>query len=313
MNYSNTVPGLNKVNFKSQGENLVGNLYTPEDFDSGNNYPTVLYSGPFNQVKEQTGDVYGRKMAAKGYIFLSFDHLGYGDSEGVVRNYENPSIKMESIRDAVSYLRTLPFVNVDKLYGLGVCASGGYMTIVATTDKRIKAVATVSGMMNNTAGYFGTMTKEQLMPLFKAANDARQKTYETGQVDYYDALGLEMDADAFNALPIDSAQYEGVDFYMTGRGGAQTYPRYDHKAPMFLMEQSPIANAVAIAPFLYTPYLGIIGGKAETGVLTQMIYDAASEPKELYVVDGASHVSLYDIDRDVAQAVDKMHEFYSKH
>ena len=35
--------------------------------------------GPFNQVKEQMGAKYGQKFAQKGYVFLAFDHLGYGD------------------------------------------------------------------------------------------------------------------------------------------------------------------------------------------------------------------------------------------
>ena len=42
-------------------------------------------------------------------------------------------------------------------------------------------------------------------------------------------------------------------------------------------------------------------------------YEAASEPKELYEVPGASHVSLYDIDKDVDQAVAKMDEFFKKY
>ena len=30
--------------------------------------------------------MYGKKLAKKGYIVLVFDHLGYGDSDGPVRN-----------------------------------------------------------------------------------------------------------------------------------------------------------------------------------------------------------------------------------
>ena len=90
-----------------------------------------------------SGALYGRKFAAKGFVALSFDHVGYGDSEGEIRNFENPAVKMESIRDAISYLRSLPFVDREKFYGLGACASGGHMPIVATTDKRLKAIAAV--------------------------------------------------------------------------------------------------------------------------------------------------------------------------
>lgn len=103
--------GRNKIIFRSQGQSLAGLLYLPAGFDSNKSYPTVIYSGPFNQVKEQTGDIYGRQLAQKGFVVLNFDHLGYGESEGEIRNYENAFIKIESIRDAISYLGTLPTVS----------------------------------------------------------------------------------------------------------------------------------------------------------------------------------------------------------
>lgn len=305
--------GVNKISFKSQGHNLAGLLIIPENYNPTQKYPTVIFSGPFNQVKEQTGAIYGEKLAKKGYITLVFDHLGYGDSEGKVRNNEKSSWKMEGIRDSISFLGTLNVVNRDQLFGLGVCASGGYMPIVATTDKRLKAIATVSGMMDNSGFYFGTMTKEQLLPLFKMANDARQKAYETGEVEYYDALGMES-LDLEN-LDKKSAMYEGYDYYMTKRAGKETYPNYTHLAPKVLMEDAPLTSATTLAPYLYTPYLGIYGEKAmkDTGPLTVAFYKAASEPKELYEVPGASHVSLYDIDEDVNRAVDRIDEFFKKH
>lgn len=304
--------GENKVTFKSQGVKLAGLLFTPENFDETKNYPTVVFSGPFNQVKEQMGALYGKKFAAKGFVFLSFDHLGYGDSEGELRNNENSFIKMESIRDAISYLGTLDFVNKDKLYGYGACASGGYIPLVAVTDKRLKAIATVSGMMDNQSSYFGMLSKEQLMPIFKMANEARQKAYENGEVEYYDALN--MSAVDPNNLP-EGAMGEGYDYYMTARAGKETYANYTHLAPKTLMENAPMTSAKLYAPYLYTPYLGIYGEKAmtDTAPLTVEFYKACSEPKELYAIPEASHVSLYDIDKDVDKAVDKMVEFFNKY
>ena len=313
VNIAELKSGTNNITFISQGHSLAANLYLPEDFDASKKHPTVIFSGPFNQVKEQTGAVYGRKLAGKGYVALMFDHIGYGDSEGEIRNFENGFVKMESIRDGVSFLGTLPFVDRNRLFGLGICASGGYMSIVATTDKRLNAIATVSGMMDNTASYFGAMTREQILPLLQMANAARQKAYETGEVDYYDALGFaSLDLEQ---LDKDSAQYEGYDFYMTERAGSQTYRNFSHEAPKFLMESAPLTSAIALAPYLYTPYLGIYGEKAlkDTGPLTVAYYNAASEPKELYEVSGASHVSLYDIDKDVDRAVGKMDEFFKRH
>ena len=306
--------GINKVAFRSQGVMLSGLVFTPENFDENQQYPTVVYSGPFNQVKEQMGTAYGKKFAENGYVFLSYDPYSFGESEGEVRNNEHAHYKMESIRDAISFLRTLPFVNREKFYGYGGCASGGYMALVAVTDKRLKAIATVSGMMDNQASYFNAMTKEQITPLFEFANEARQKQYETGEAEYYDVL---------NMAKTDPSN-EGYDYYMTKRAGAQTYPNYSHLAPQTIMENAPMTSAVLYAPYLYTPYLGIIGEKSipkkgeqilplHTGPLTVSFYNAASEPKELFEVPGASHVDLYDKEEFVTQVVDKMDKFFRKY
>lgn len=44
--------GVNTVFFRSGNLQLAGLLFTPKDFDVNKQYPTVVFSGPFNQVKE---------------------------------------------------------------------------------------------------------------------------------------------------------------------------------------------------------------------------------------------------------------------
>ncbi|MCG8462856.1 MAG: hypothetical protein MI919_41755 [Holophagales bacterium] len=249
---------------------------------------------------------------------ISFDHVGYGDSEGELRNNENAFVKIESIRDAISFLGTLPFVDRHRIFGLGVCASGGYMALVATTDKRLKAIATVSGMMSNRASYFETLDRETVTALIAAQNAGRQRTYETGEVEYVDALGMEAEAGAIREGATPS---EGYDYYMTERAGAVTYPSYTHLSPSFMLEAPMLADAATFAPYIYTPYMGIVGSKAmdpasgplATGPLTTTFFELASEPKELVEIDGASHVDLYDKDEHVSRAVDAMHGFFEKH
>lgn len=318
MNSQKLATGINSIRFKSQGVNLAAHLYLPQGFDATKSYPAVVFSPPFNQVKEQTGAVYGEHLAKLGYATIVFDHLGYGDSEGELRNNENAFVKIESIRDAVSFMGTLPFIDKQQLFGLGVCASGGYMALVATTDKRLKAVATVSGMMGNKASYFETMDRETVTGLIAMQNAGRQKAYETGEVDYVDALGIQAEEQAIKAGATPS---EGYDYYMTARAGAQTYPNYTHLSPSFMLEAPMLADAQSYAPYIYTPFIGIVGSKAMdpasgmlmTGPLTKKFFDAASEPKQFVEVAGASHVDLYDKEQYVSQAVKAMDTFFKKH
>lgn len=310
--------GRNDISFPSLGNKLAAFLYTPEGFDETKSYPAVVMSPPFNQVKEQTMDVYGPRLAAAGYVAIGFDHIGYGASEGDIRNNENSWLKIESIRDAISYMGTLPFVDRDNLFGLGVCASGGYMALVATTDKRLKAVASVSGMVGNKASYFETMDRETITGLIAMQNAGRQKAYETGVVDYVDALGIAAEGEAIKAGATPS---EGYDYYMTARAGAETYPTYSHMAPSFMLEAPMLADAMNYAPYIYTPFIGIVGSEAmnlangalATGPLTKAFVDAASEPKEFVEISGASHVSLYDIPKDVDRAIAAMDGFFKQY
>ncbi len=301
--------GKNALTFKSQGLNLAAHLYTPEGFDQRGSYPAVVISSAFNQVKEQTGAVYAARLARLGYVAISFDHIGYGDSEGEIRNNENAFVKIESIRDAISYMGTLPFVDRDNLFGLGVCASGGYMALVATTDKRLKAIASVSGMLGNQMSYFGTMDRETVTALIATQNAGRQKAYETGDIDYVDVLQM----DAAARAPEGSAMREGYEYYMTARAGAETYPNYSHLSPSFMLEAPMLADAMSYAPYLYTPFVGIYGETADTAPLTKMFHEKASEPKELVEIAGASHVSLYDIPEDVNRAAAAMDAFFKTH
>ena len=303
--------GKNEITFKSQGLNLAAHLYTPEGFNEAGSYPAVVFSSAFNQVKEQAGAVYGPRLAKLGYVTIVFDHIGYGDSEGELRNNENSFVKIESIRDAISFMGTLPFVDRDNLFGLGVCASGGYMALVATTDKRLKAIASVSGMLGNKASYFEAMDRETVTGLIAMQNAGRQKAYETGVVDYVDALQMDSAANA----PEGTAAREGCEYYMTARAGAETYPNYSHLSPSFMLEAPMLADAMSYAPYLYTPFIGIYGEKAmvDTAPLTVNFYEKASEPKELIEISGATHVSLYDVDEDVSRAIEAMDAFFKKH
>lgn len=305
--------GRNNVTFRSQRVNLAGHLYLPAGFEAGKAYPTVLFSGPIGQVKEQMAANYGAAMSERGYVYLAFDHVGFGDSEGDHRQDENPFKKMAGIRDAVSYLGTLPFVDRTRLFGIAGCASASYMPVVAVTDKRIKALASISGLLDAHARFFGGQSTEQMLSLIKMSNDARQKLYEEGQLEPVDLLGFERNDPA--TLDPDSINGQGYDYYQTDRAGSQTFPNYDYRVSATMFETQPLVSAMQWAPYLNTPFLGIYGSKAmeNTAPATLRFYETATEPKELFEIEGARHVDLYDFPEYVSQAADRMDIFFEKH
>ena len=65
---------------------------------------------------------------------------------GEPRYLEDPAQRVEDIRYAVDYLTTLNFIDTNSIGLLGICAGGGYAVNAALKERRIKAVATISGV-----------------------------------------------------------------------------------------------------------------------------------------------------------------------
>lgn len=60
------------------------------------------------------------------------------------------------------------------------------------------------------------------------------------------------------------------------------------------------------------PLLLIAGGRADSREQNELAYKAASEPKELFIVDDATHLDLYDVDRFVTPVADKLADYYAR-
>jgi fermentation-respiration switch protein FrsA (DUF1100 family) len=135
-----------KIQFKSDGLILVGNLYKPKNFNTSKKYSAIVTGGSLTSVKEQMSGLYAEKLAENGLVSSAFDYRNYGESEGEPRQYEDLSLKLKDLEAAVTYLLSLPYVKT--VGALGVCTLGGNMAYLASDDKRVKALAIVAAHLD---------------------------------------------------------------------------------------------------------------------------------------------------------------------
>ena len=312
LNLSDLKPGKNKVSFVSKGVEIVGDLYVPEGFDTDKTYNTIVMTPPFPQVKDQTLGNYGPKFAEKGYVALAFDYSSKGESgsyqEGF-RNDDDMPRKWEDLRNGISFLKSQPFV--DRLFGTAICGGANIMSSTIITDLRVEAFASVSGMLATDTISFSD--KEAFKQRVKAANDARQEMFESGEGIVRDYFGYDDPSNYADTAGMPLGVIEGFDYYGTPRGGTATHPNFSN-AILANVDESAILNlGEHYADKMIQPFVGIVGSEAETAPFTKTYYDKVTSEKEYHVVEGASHVSLYDNPEHVDQAVNIITDFFSKH
>lgn len=196
-------PKIEKISFDSKGTKIIGNLYYPLNFDKNNKYPTIIVNGSWTTVKEQMAHNYALILSRLGFLILTYDSRGFGESEGEPRFYENPDMKIEDISSAVTYLETLDFV--DNIGALGICAGGGYTFVCASKDDRIKSVVGIATWIHDAEGvklFYGG--EEGVNQRIKASQLAEKRYKEEGVVEYIPT---------YSQLDVASAMYDPNNWY----------------------------------------------------------------------------------------------------
>jgi fermentation-respiration switch protein FrsA (DUF1100 family) len=299
------------VTFCSQGLNVAGVLFTPK---TGEPHPAIVIGHPVTSVKEQSPSIYARSLVEKGFVVLVFDATYQGESEGEPRLLEDPIARSENIKDAVSFLTTRDDVDPERIGALGICGSGAYVPFAAQTDRRIKAVATISavnfGDMLREGADLGGQDPAILAGQVALSNQARTDAANGRTVEPLPLLP--MSEEEAEQTPGRSMMREAYDFYRTPRCMHPNAPSKIAVQSFDLLAQWDGWEFITdISP---RPLLMIAGTAAETGVHSERAIERAAEPKELFWVEGASHVDLYG-DREQFRpiVVDKLTEFFDQY
>jgi fermentation-respiration switch protein FrsA (DUF1100 family) len=297
---------VERVTFKNRIDiDLAGDLYMPKNIDKSQKYMAIVVGHPFGGVKEQTSGLYAQRLAEMGYITLAFDAAFQGDSGGEPRRIEVPEIRIEDYSAAVDFLSNHPLVDPNRIGVLGICGGGGYSVSATQIDHRIKALATISMYDMGRArrqGLGDTISYEQRMQTLYEVGV--QRTKEFAGAERRDITAVPQSITPDSPLFIREFYY----YYKTPRGqhpNATGFYSFTSLAPM--MNHFPFVQIETISP---RPLLFIVGEHAPSAYFSEDAYNRAAEPKELFVVPGATHMDLYDVPEYMAVTLPKLDNFF---
>ncbi|TVU90881.1 alpha/beta hydrolase [Vreelandella titanicae] len=304
---------MKRIFFRNRAIELAGIIHFPNGFDETKTYAALVLATPGSSVKEQVGAIYAMKMAEQGFVTLTFDPSYQGESGGVPRNLEDPSVRVEDIRCAVDYLMTLPFIDELRVGLLGICAGGGYAVKAALTDRRFNAIGTV--VANDIGRAFREMqTREDLLKMLEEIG--RQRTDEARGAEPRFDPWIPDSIKVAEAVGItDPEVLEAVTFYRESR---YRHPNSSNRLLFTSYIHLLGFDAFNLVPELLTqPLQVIVGGRrGNTGQYKNgkaLFNSSPAAEKDFFVVEGASHYDLYHKSDYVNQAIERLTLFYSKH
>jgi fermentation-respiration switch protein FrsA (DUF1100 family) len=301
---------IKSVSFANKAVEMSGHLHLPDNFQEDMKYPALVGIHPAGGVKEQTIGLYAKRLASHGFVVVVYDSSYQGASGGEPRLLEDPSTRVEDARCAADFLTTLAYVDSERMGVFGVCAGGGYALAVAQTERRFKAVAGVSAtpMGEAARSMFGQpVTAAELIQTLEAA--ATQRTAQARGADpVYAPFVPERLEDINENTP--TMLREGYDYYRTARG---QHPNSKGRFLLTSLDKMLAFSTFQLIPTLLTqPMLLVAGSIADTKVFSDQAYALSNGPKELFVIDGATHIALYDVPEYVDQAVTRLASFFKE-
>lgn len=269
-----------RVTFYSDGIELVGYVYRPDDLAAGERRAAVLLCHGFGAHQERILPDAARELAAQGYIAMTMDYRGFGESQGP-RWRMIPQEQVRDIRNALTILEQQDGVDPDSLGLWGTSFGGANAAYVAGVDERVKCAVSLVAVGCG----------ERWLRSLRRAHEWRT-LWEEVQVDWREQVrtGQSRMVDRTYMMLPDPPSQASIE---TTLG---LYPD--------MCRQVPLETARAVAEFHPEEVVGRIAPRAilfivagEDGLvlneLTRELYDRAGQPKEWVVVPGIPHYDMY--------------------
>jgi fermentation-respiration switch protein FrsA (DUF1100 family) len=300
---------IHPVKYKLNGLDIAANVYTPANYDPKKTYPTLVVAHPNGGVKEQVAGLYAQRLAEQGYITITADAAYQGGSGGQPRNVDKPVHRIEDIHGMADFITRYAGADAGRLGLLGLCGGGGYSLAAAQTDKRFRSIATVS-MFNSGRvrrnGYQDSQL-DTIQKRLQQSSEARAQEASGGEVLYSGDANLS-DAEIAK-LPFDLYR-QGYEYYWKTHAHPGSTFKYTTSSLLDLMR----FDATHQIQLIEQPLLMIAGSKADSLYMSEDAFAKATgaKDKELFTIDGATHIETYWVPKYVDAAIGKLTAFYGK-
>ena len=269
-----------RVSFYSEGVKLAGDLFLPPDLKPDNRRAGIVLCHGYTGIRTIYLPDNAAVLAAAGYVVLTFDYKGWGDSEGP-KSRLAPYSRVADVQAALTFLGAQPEVDAERLGIYGTSYGGATVVWVAAIDPRVKCVVAVVGIGNGARWMRSVRRPDEYHDLLARAAADRVKRALTGVSEL---------ADRNQILLPDRQSLE------LGAAARRNNPAAVTELPLEFVDDTLGFNPEWVVDRIAPRPLLLITTDDDRLVPPQeseAMYVRAGEPKKLVLLRGFGHYEVY--------------------
>ena len=268
------------VEFYSEGFKLVGDIYVPDGLPSGEQRAAVLLCHGYTGVKDLYLPDNAKSLNDAGYVVMTFDYKGWGESEGA-RSRLAPYGRVADVQAAMTYLGMQPEADADRIGLYGTSYGGATVSWTGAVDQRAKCIVSVVGIGHGARWMSRVRRVDEWFDLQERSKEDREKRASTGESEYVDRSEI--------LLPDRQSAELAAAARRNNPAAVGTIP-LEYVDDTIGFNPEWIVDKISPRPILF------ITSDNDRLVLPEesdQLYAHAGEPKKLVVLKGYGHYEVY--------------------
>ncbi len=268
------------INFYSEGVRLVGDVFYPDGLKPPGKRAGIVLCHGYTGVKDLYLPDNARVLNEAGYVVLTFDYKGWGDSEGP-RSRLAPYSRVADVQAALTFLGSLPEVDATRLGIYGTSYGGATVVWTAAIDPRVKCVVSVVGIGNGTRWMRSVRRPDEFHDLLSRADQDRARQAVEGKSELVKREEI--------LLPDRQSAELAAAARRNNPAAVSTIPlEYIHETLQFNPEW--VVDRIAPRPVLFITTDDDRLVPPEESIA---LHARAGEPKRLVILKGYGHYEVY--------------------
>ena len=288
------------IEFYSEGFKLQGDVYVPDDLATGETRSAILLCHGYTGVKDLYLPDNARVLNESGYVVMTFDYKGWGESEGVAPNRLAPYSRVADVQAAMTYLGLQPEVDEERIGIYGTSYGGATVSWVGAVDQRAKVIVSVVGIGHGARWMSRVRRMDEWFDLLDHSKSDREQRALTGQSEMVERADI--------LLPDRQSAELAAAARKLNPAAVGTIP-VEYVDDTIGFNPEWIVGHISPRPILF---ITSVDDRLVPPEESEQLYANAGEPKKLVVLNGVGHYEVY-AEPAFTQVMDETIAWYQKY